>query len=110
MERFRKFYEDVLYVSKITKTGNKKITIFIAVVLSQLTAATDIGIIIFFAAILTGSFDESNIFAPVTELVLDYKFILPIMGIQTGIFMLVKLVPKGGIRQHLFGWMVICWF
>ena len=101
MERFRKFYEDVLYVSKITKTGNKKITIFIAVVLSQLTAATDIGIIIFFAAILTGSFDESNIFAPVTELVLDYKFILPIMVVLRFVFIYVQSMSLKNLELNV---------
>tara|TARA_B100000886_G_scaffold339617_1_gene305642 strand:- start:5393 stop:7021 length:1629 start_codon:yes stop_codon:yes gene_type:complete len=101
LERFRKFYEDVLYVSKITKTGNKKITIFIAVVLSQLTAATDIGIIIFFAAILTGSFDESNIFAPVTELVLDYKFILPIMVVLRFVFIYVQSMSLKNLELNV---------
>ena len=45
MKRFKKISTDVLYVSKITKTKNKKILILISVILSQLTAFTDIALI-----------------------------------------------------------------
>ena len=48
MEQIKKIFNDVLYVSKLTGTKNKKITIFFAVVLSQLTAFTDVLIIILF--------------------------------------------------------------
>ena len=44
---------DILYVSKITKTKNKKITIIISVVLTQLIAFADIGIILFFTTIFS---------------------------------------------------------
>lgn len=101
MERLKKFYKDVIYVSRITKTGNKKIIIFIAVVLSQLTAATDIGIIIFFAAILTGSFDESNIFAPLTQLVLDYKFILPVMVVLRFVFIYAQSMSLKNLELNV---------
>ena len=39
MIKIKKIYKDVLYVSKITKTNNKKLIIITAVILSQLTAA-----------------------------------------------------------------------
>ena len=44
---------DILYVSKITKTKNKKITIIISVILTQLIAFADIGIILFFTTIFS---------------------------------------------------------
>ncbi len=86
MDKIKKIYTDVLYVSKVVKTGNKKAIILVAVILSQLTAITDIGIIIFFAAIITGSYDQSNIFSPITEIVIEYKFILPIMVVLRFVF------------------------
>tara|TARA_X000000368_G_scaffold409605_1_gene391832 strand:- start:28940 stop:30559 length:1620 start_codon:yes stop_codon:yes gene_type:complete len=86
LDKIKKIYTDVLYVSKVVKTGNKKAIILVAVILSQLTAITDIGIIIFFAAIITGSYDQSNIFSPITEIVIEYKFILPIMVVLRFVF------------------------
>ena len=44
---------DILYVSKITKTKNKKRTIFFSVLLTQLIAFADIGIILFFTTIFS---------------------------------------------------------
>ena len=79
MSKLKKIFSDILYVSKITKTGNKKLIILTAVILSQLSAATDIGIIIFFAASITGDYDSENIFGNLTELVLEYAFILPVL-------------------------------
>ena len=58
MKRFKKIATDVLYVSKITKTKNKKILILVSVILSQLTAFTDIALISIFAAIVVDQFSE----------------------------------------------------
>ena len=58
MIKIKKIYKDVLYVSKITKTNNKKLIIITAVILSQLTAAADIGLILFFSSFITGDFNQ----------------------------------------------------
>ena len=44
----KEIVSDILYVSKITKTKNKKRTIIFSVLLTQLIAFADIGIILFF--------------------------------------------------------------
>ncbi len=77
MKSFKKIYQDVLYVSKITKTNNKKVIIFVAVVLAQLTAISDIFLILFFTAIITGEINVDNFFSPVTQIITNFKFILP---------------------------------
>ena len=77
MKNFKKIYQDVLYVSKITKTNNKKVIIFVAVVLAQLTAISDILLILFFTAIITGEINIDNFFSPLTQIITNFKFILP---------------------------------
>ena len=47
----KEIVSDILYVSKITKTKNKKRTIIFSVLLTQLIAFADIGIILFFTTI-----------------------------------------------------------
>ncbi|MDA9711940.1 ABC transporter ATP-binding protein/permease [Acidimicrobiaceae bacterium] len=79
MNLIKKVINDVRYVSKLTGTHNKKIIIIKAVVVSQLTAFSDIIIILLFAAIITGSFDSENILRPFIEIVLDYKLLLPLI-------------------------------
>jgi ABC-type multidrug transport system fused ATPase/permease subunit len=92
MKEFKKIFADVLFVSKIINTNNKKIIIFAAVVLAQLTAVSDIGLILFFAAIITGTFDQSNLFTPLVELILEYKFILPIIVVARFLFIYAQSV------------------
>tara|TARA_B100000575_G_C23143204_1_gene666001 strand:- start:1547 stop:3166 length:1620 start_codon:yes stop_codon:yes gene_type:complete len=79
MNLIKRVISDVRYVSKLTGTHNKKIIIIKAVVVSQLTAFSDIIIILLFAAIITGSFDSENILRPFIEFVLDYKLLLPLI-------------------------------
>jgi ATP-binding cassette subfamily B protein len=79
MNLIKKVIIDVRYVSKLTGTHNKKVIILKAVVVSQLTAFSDILIILLFAAIITGAYDVENILSPIIEFALDYKFILPII-------------------------------
>ncbi len=81
MIKFRKIVDDVVYVSRITRTNNKKLIIFSAVILAQLTALADILLILFFSAIITGSFDQDNIFRLIIDFVIDNKIILPLVVI-----------------------------
>ena len=62
MKKFKLFVRDVLYVSKITGTGNKKILILTSVALSQLTALIDIFIIMIFSVIIVEQFTGILIF------------------------------------------------
>ena len=81
MKSFKKIYKDVIYVSRITKTNNKKLIIFSAVLLAQITALADILLILFFSAIITNTFDQDNFFTPFVETGLNYNFLLPIIVI-----------------------------
>tara|TARA_B100000945_G_C20415946_1_gene615143 strand:- start:1046 stop:2665 length:1620 start_codon:yes stop_codon:yes gene_type:complete len=90
MKSFKRIYRDVIYVSRITKTNNKKIIILTAVVLAQLTALADILLILFFSAIITENFNTENIFTPIVEIVLEYKVLLPIIVSLRFLFIYVQ--------------------
>ena len=51
-KKLKIMYEDIIYVSRITKTKKKKLRIVLTVILSNLVAATDIGLILIFSAII----------------------------------------------------------
>lgn len=86
MMQLKKLINDVLYVSKLTKTNNKKLIIFIAVVLSQLTAIIDIIIIVLFATFITGSTYDNPLLASLVDFVLIYKFLFPILVVIRFLF------------------------
>lgn len=56
MKNFTTIFKDVLYVSRLTNTKNKKILIFFAVILSQITAGTDLLLIGVFASVIADQF------------------------------------------------------
>jgi len=78
---YKKLYRDVLYVSKITKTNNKRLIIFSAVILAQLTALSDILLILFFTSIITGVINVGNVFLPIVQFIQEFTFLLPFIVI-----------------------------
>lgn len=78
LEKLNKFIKDTLYVSKVTKTNNKKLLIFFAVVLSQLSAFSDIMIILFFTFLITGNISTSEYIEPYLETLFSFTFLLPL--------------------------------
>lgn len=87
MKRFKKIATDVLYVSKITKTKNKKILILVSVILSQLTAFTDIALISIFAAIVVDQFSELYLVDIFLEFIVQNRIILLLLVILRFIFL-----------------------
>ena len=58
MKKFKRIFVDILFVSKLTKTKNKKIRIVLSVILANISVFCDITIILFFADF----FQESSTF------------------------------------------------
>ena len=78
VNNLKEIVSDILYVSKITKTQNKKITILFSVFLTQLIAFSDIGIILFFTTIfsdITVLPEELNYF----NFLFEIKILLPVI-------------------------------
>ncbi len=76
MNKYKKIVKDILYLSKITKTKNKKILIVFSVALSQLTALSDILLIAIFSALIVNQFTTIEILNNFLNLVIDYKFLI----------------------------------
>ena len=66
MKLIKNILNHVYFASKITSVGNKKLILLTVIVLSQVTAFTDVALIVIFAAIITGTYDQ-GIVAPVVE-------------------------------------------
>tara|TARA_B100000900_G_scaffold397211_1_gene397315 strand:- start:7024 stop:8649 length:1626 start_codon:yes stop_codon:yes gene_type:complete len=107
-KKLKKIIDDTLYVSKITKTGRKKITILTAVVFSQLIAFVDILIILVFTYLLTGAFETSENLK-FLENVMDYTPVLPLVIIlrysfqyfQSSLLRNMELNVQTNLKTHL---------
>jgi len=107
-KKLKKIIDDTLYVSKITKTSRKKITILTAVVFSQLIAFVDILIILVFTYLLTGAFETSENLK-FLENIMDYTPVLPLVIIlrysfqyfQSSLLRNMELNVQTNLKTHL---------
>ena len=86
MVKIKKVVTDILFVSKLTKTSNKKVLVFISVLLSQLSAATDIAIITSFAALIVGNFTNILFVNELINILLEFKILLLLLVILRFLF------------------------
>ncbi len=77
LEQFKKVIEDILYVSKLARTLNKKLIILFVIVTSNLTVLLDIIIILSFTLFLTGKFDTFQTIETWINFIGDNIIILP---------------------------------
>ena len=92
IKKLNSMYKDVLYVSKITNTRNKKIRILLTVVLSNLVAAVDIGLILIFSAIITDEFQSNNILSFLVEIFLNNRFLIPVLVLARFVFVYIQSI------------------
>lgn len=86
MKLFKEILEDIFYASKITSVGNKKLILFTVVFLSQLTAFSDVALIVIFAAIITEEYEEDGLISPIVEIFLENLYLLPCLVIARFVF------------------------
>ena len=84
IKKTRKLIKDVLFVSKITNVTGKKKTILFAVLLAQISALTDILIILFFSVLITNDFP--NFLIPYESQFEFFKYFIPIVVIFRYLF------------------------
>ena len=87
MSNFRKVISDVLYVSKITRVGNKKLLVISVALLAQLTAVSDIAIIAIFASIIADQFTNIKLINELILFILDFPILIAIMVVLRFIFL-----------------------
>ena len=75
MKKIKSNINDIIYISRITQVTKKRLRIFFSVLLSNITVLLDIGIIVFFANILTGQVTENQFIL----FFLDRIYFLPII-------------------------------
>ena len=75
MKKIKSNFHDIVYISRITQVTKKRLRIFLSVLLSNTTVLLDIGIIVFFAYILTG--ESTDI--PLIIYFLERIYFLPIL-------------------------------
>ena len=85
MKLLKEILNDVYFASKITNVGNKKLILFTVVVLSQLTAVSDVALIVIFAAVITGSYEE-GVIAPLVTFFMEYTILIPFVVVARFVF------------------------
>jgi len=87
VSNFKKVISDVLYVSKITRVGNKKLLVISVALLAQLTAVSDIAIIAIFASIIADQFTNIELINELILFILDFPILIAIMVVLRFIFL-----------------------
>lgn len=101
MLKLRLFIRDVLYVSKVTGTGNKKILIFISVLLSQITAVIDIFIIMIFSVLIVNEFSGILIFDNILSWIQLNRYLLIVIVILRFIFLYFQQIILRNIELNV---------
>ena len=76
LKNFKQLYKDVLKISKLSNVGNKKLRIFISIILSNITVGFDLLIIVVFSRILGEEITSDN---KIITYVLDNLYLLPLI-------------------------------
>ena len=95
------YKDDIVYVSKMTKVEKKKLRIFITVILSNLTAATDIGIILIFTSIITNSFKSENALSFIIDIFIQYKFLIPFLILFRFLILFAQTFNMKGLEMAI---------
>lgn len=110
MKKFRQIVLDIIYVSRLTKTKNKKILIFSSIVLSQLTAGTDLFLIAIFASIIADQYTNIDILNNAISIFIDNKLLIVLIvllryGINYSQFSILKKIEIDvtvNLKKYMF--------
>ncbi len=111
MSNLKKIFEDILYVSKISQTQNKKLLILTSVLLTQIVAYTDIGIIVIFSAIIVDQSSGIEFLNELIQFFVQNVYFLPILvflrfGFQYSQKMILKNIEisvNKNLKIHILG-------
>ena len=111
MSKFKNILKDILYVSRVSKTENKKLLILTSVILTQVAAYTDIGIIVIFSALIVDQYTGIQFLNNIIEIFVDNTYLLPLLVIFRFLFQyLQKIILKNieinvnkNLKIHILG-------
>jgi ABC-type multidrug transport system fused ATPase/permease subunit len=86
MNRMVKFYKDLIFISKIVDTSNKKLKILISVLFSNLVIVCDLIVIILFAHIIDNSAHENFVINEILLFSDRNKYFLPVIVLLRFLF------------------------
>ena len=90
MAKLKSILKDILYVSKVSKTKNKKLLILASVILTQVAAYTDIGIIVIFSAIIVEQYTGIKLLNDIIDIFVTNIYLLPLLVIFRFFFNIYK--------------------
>ena len=79
MKKIINFYKDLIFVSRVTNTSNKKIRILFSVVASNLVVLLDLLIIIIFSFIIEQTINQNLLIKQITDYSSENKWLLPVI-------------------------------
>ena len=79
MKQVKQIIQDVIYISKITKTKNKKILTLISVLLSQITALIDIFIIAIFSVLIAEQYTSLGFVNNILDFFVENKIMIIVL-------------------------------
>ncbi len=86
MNKIKKVIQDVIFVSRLTKTRNKKIMTLTSVLLSQLSAITDISIIAIFSALIADQYTSITFVNSLINFILQNRYLILIIVLFRFVF------------------------
>lgn len=109
MNKLKDVLKDILYVSKLT-VKNKKIIIAISIILSQLTAATDLALIAVFAAVIAKQYTNIESVNMILNYFIEFKVLIVFLVItkyvisyfQFAILKKIELNVLVNLRSYMF--------
>ena len=111
MDNIQKIIKDILYVSKLTGTKNKKLLIFTSIVLSQLTVAVDLLLIAVFASLIADQFTNIELLNNILVFFIEFKIIVLFIVVARYLinylqFIILKKIELDvllSLRNYMFG-------
>jgi ABC-type multidrug transport system fused ATPase/permease subunit len=100
MTLIKQILSDVYFTSKITSVGNKKLILFTVVVLSQLTAFSDVALIVIFSSVITGSV-EGGITESLVTFFLDNPYLIPLVVIARFSFTYIQSMTMKKLEMRV---------
>ena len=110
MNKIKNIFKDILYISKLTKTKNKKVLIITSISLSQVSAGIDLLLIASFASLVASQLTNVEIINSILEIIDKYRILIVLLVtlrytvtyLQTAILKKIELSSTISLRVYLF--------
>jgi ABC-type multidrug transport system fused ATPase/permease subunit len=111
MNKFKNILKDVLYISRLSGTKNKKILIVSSILLSQLSAGIDLFLIATFASIIADQYTNIEVLNSILLIIDEYRIVVILLVIskyvitylQAAILKKIEIEVTISLRTYLFG-------